>query len=79
MPWLAWKELFSGDSGFFIAVIKAHVHFFKWLFFDKKTIVFPVKENMHSKWMVQWIYSLAIFYKKKKNVFRNCWVTNNFF
>ncbi len=28
----AWKYLLSGDSGFFSAVIKAHLHFVKWIF-----------------------------------------------
>jgi GT2 family glycosyltransferase len=41
---VAYKNLFSGDVGFFVAIIKAHLHFTKWLFFYKKQSVF-VKVN----------------------------------
>jgi len=29
----AWKHLFSGDAGFFLSIVKAHLHFVKWIFF----------------------------------------------
>ncbi len=32
----AYKGLFSGDAGYFVAIIKAHVHFVKWVFFYRK-------------------------------------------
>ena len=31
----AWKGLLSGDAGTFIAIVKAHLHFVKWLLFAK--------------------------------------------
>ena len=31
----AWKALLTGDPGFFIAIVKAHIHFARWLFFSK--------------------------------------------
>jgi hypothetical protein len=40
----AWKELLTGDSGYYIAVLKAHVHFFRWMLFEKKQSIFPVKK-----------------------------------
>ena len=33
----AWKHLFKGDGGFFLAIVKAHVHFVKWIFVGKYT------------------------------------------
>ena len=40
----AWQNLLRGDGGYFIAVVKAHVHFFKWLLFNKKQSLFPVQK-----------------------------------
>lgn len=37
----AWKGLVTGDSGYFTAILKAHMHFFKWMLFDKKQSLFP--------------------------------------
>jgi GT2 family glycosyltransferase len=62
----AWKSLLSGDAGYFMAIVKAHVHFFKWVLVDKKQSVFPIKkEGGLSGWYngsVVWQY----FIKKKK-------------
>lgn len=41
----AWKGLLSGDSGYFIAVVRAQLAFLKWWFFHKKKSVFPKKRN----------------------------------
>lgn len=62
----AWQNLLKGDGGYFIAVLKAHFHFFGWLLFKKKRSVFP--ENKKGKlhgWFngtVVWAY----FIKKKR-------------
>ena len=32
----AYKGLFAGDGGYFIAIAKAHLHFAKWVLFQKK-------------------------------------------
>src|SRR5882757_1922622 len=37
----AWRGLFSGDTGYFTALIKAHFHFIGWLFFNRNKSVFP--------------------------------------
>lgn len=39
----AWKGLFIGDGGYFIAIYRAHFSFFKWVLFRKKQSVFPAK------------------------------------
>ena len=41
----AWRGLFSGDGGYFMAVLKAHLHFVRWLLVDKKRSVFPLKKD----------------------------------
>lgn len=41
----AWKGLLSGDSGYFIAIFKAHIAFIRWWLFHRKKSVFPVKRN----------------------------------
>ena len=65
----AWRALLGGDSGFFIAVVKAHFHFMKWLFFEKKAkIIKPASPTNFSGWYngsIIWDY----FIKKKKTFF----------
>ena len=62
----AWRGLFSGDSGYFVAIFKAHLHFTGWLFWNRKYSVFPVKKGGKlSGWFkgsVVWAY----FVQKKK-------------
>ena len=41
----AWRGLLSGDSGYYFAICKAHLHFIGWLLFKKKRSVFPVKKT----------------------------------
>jgi len=41
----AWKGLLSGDGGYFVMVIKAHLHFWKWVLLEKKRSVFPANKN----------------------------------
>lgn len=64
----AWKGLLGGNGGFFIAIFKAHVYFFKWLFFDQGKSVFPVSKHTH---LTGW-YSASLVWKhfvKKKKAF----------
>lgn len=42
----AWKGLLGGNSGFFIAIFKAHIYFFNWLLFHRKRSIFPVSKNI---------------------------------
>lgn len=37
----AWKGLLSGDAGYFIAVLRAHLAFIRWWLFHQKKSVFP--------------------------------------
>ena len=41
----AWKGLFNGDGGYFIAILRAHAAFVKWVFFKQGKSVFPKKER----------------------------------
>jgi GT2 family glycosyltransferase len=64
----AWKGLVSGNSGYFVAIIKSHFHFVKWLLFDKKKSVFPVSK----KGVVSGFYKGSIIWQhfvKKKTRF----------
>lgn len=62
----AWKGLLSGDSGYFLAIMKAHFHFIKWLFFEKHQRV--VKKN---KQLTGWYKGSIVwnYYIKKKRTF----------
>jgi GT2 family glycosyltransferase len=64
----AYKGLLSGDTGYFFAIIKAHVHFGKWLLFYRKKALFVKPINKELKG----IYSKCIlwqYYLKKKRTF----------
>jgi len=41
----AWRELFAGDGGYFIAVLKAHLHFIQWRLFKRSQSLFAVKQQ----------------------------------
>ena len=41
----AYKGLFAGDGGYFIAIAKAHFHFVKWVLFQKKTAQILTNKN----------------------------------
>ena len=62
----AWRGLLSGDFGYFIAILKAHLHFLHWFFLKRKQSVFPVKKDgTITGWYngsVVWAY----FIQKKK-------------
>ena len=62
----AWKSLLTGDAGFFLAVARAHLHFFKWVcFHQKKSLTVPGKNNVLTGWYkgsIVWEY----FIKRKK-------------
>jgi GT2 family glycosyltransferase len=64
----AYKALFSGDFGYFAAVVKAHIHFIGWLLFHQKESLFvtPVHTNLKG------VYNGSIlwqYYLKKKKTF----------
>ena len=41
----AWKGLFGGSGGYFIAIARAHIHFIRWCLLDKKRSVFPFSKK----------------------------------
>ena len=41
----AYKGLFAGDGGYFLAIAKAHLHFAKWVLFQKKTTLQSKTKN----------------------------------
>ncbi len=64
----AYKALFGGDAGYFIAVIKAHFGFAKWLFLDKRKSTSPKNINKN----IDGNYSKSIiwqYFVKKKQKF----------
>lgn len=62
----AWKGLLTGDAGYFIAIIRGHIGFVRWLLFNRRKSVFPeTKRGQFSgyyKGNVAWEH----FMKKKK-------------
>ena len=64
----AWKGLLGGSGGYFIAIFKAHLHFFNWLVFHRNKSVAPIsrKGNVYG-----WYNGSAVWqhFVKKKTKF----------
>lgn len=62
----AWKALFSGDGGYFIAVLKAHCHTIQWILFHQEQSLFVTNKTKFTtgiyKGSIVWHY----FIKKQK-------------
>jgi hypothetical protein len=62
----AYKELFTGNLGYFFAVAKAHFHFMGWFVFHQKKSLFvkPTSKNIRGMYngSILWQY----FFKKKR-------------
>ncbi|MEI9944888.1 MAG: hypothetical protein WDN26_11795 [Chitinophagaceae bacterium] len=62
----AWKSLFTGNSTYFITVIRAHIAFVKWWLFQRSKSIFPKSKTgtVHGyfKGNTAWLY----FVKKKR-------------
>ena len=41
----AWKGLINGDGGYFLAILRAHFAFLKWILFKQDQSVFPAKKT----------------------------------
>jgi GT2 family glycosyltransferase len=41
----AWKGLLVGDGGYFLAILRAHLSFFKWILAKRNQSVFPTKRD----------------------------------
>lgn len=61
----AWRGLFSGDSGYFVAVIKAQFHFWGWLLFNRKRSVFPVEKKGRPNGLFNGSVAWAYFIRKR--------------
>jgi GT2 family glycosyltransferase len=64
----ALKGLFSGDAGYFIAILKAHLAFYKWLLLDRA----PASANRKKMKALWGVYPHSIVWQhfvKKKNLF----------
>jgi GT2 family glycosyltransferase len=65
----AYKALFNGDAGYFFAVIKAHIHFGKWLLLDRKKSLFvhqPTNKKIDGFYPKSMLWQ---YYIKKKKTF----------
>ncbi|MFT3908482.1 MAG: glycosyltransferase family 2 protein [Ferruginibacter sp.] len=62
----AWKALLGGDGGYFIAVLKAHFHFKKWLFFGKRPQAIRRINNNNIAGLYKGCIVWDYFIKKKK-------------
>jgi GT2 family glycosyltransferase len=63
---VAYKNLFSGDTGFFVAIIKAHLQFTKWVFFDRKLSLFSKTTKLNMVGCVDKSIVWQYFIKKQK-------------
>jgi len=56
----AFKGLLTGDSGYFVAIVKAHFAFLKWFIFHRKQSLFPAsrKGNLHGYFLknIIWLH-----------------------
>ena len=62
----AWKSLFTGNGGYFIAILRAHIAFLKWWLFYKKKSVFPADRKGKLCGFLQKNMVWQHFVKKKK-------------
>ncbi len=62
----AFRGLFSGDAGYFLAICKAHFYFLGWLFWNKKKQVFSNKKSGKLSGMYNGSVVWAYFIQKKK-------------
>lgn len=62
----AWKGLLTGDGGYFIAIIRAHLAFLKWWLFYKKKSLYPINKKHTPSGYLQKNMAWQHFFKKKK-------------
>jgi len=62
----AWKGLLTGDSGYFIAIIRANLAFIKWWLFYQRKSVFPIDKKRKVLGYLQKNMAWQHFFKKKK-------------
>jgi GT2 family glycosyltransferase len=62
----AWKGLLTGDGGYFIAIVRAHLAFIKWWLFYREKSVFPGTRKGNLSGYLQKNMVWQHFVKKKK-------------
>lgn len=62
----AWKGLLSGDGGYFIAILRAHIAFYKWWLLYQKKSIFPANRNGKLSGLLNKNMVWEHFAKKKK-------------
>jgi GT2 family glycosyltransferase len=62
----AWKGLLTGEAGYFLAIMRAHAAFVKWLFFYQHKSVFPRQKTGRLQGYYQGNLVWQHFIKKKK-------------
>lgn len=62
----ALKGLLTGDSGYFVAIAKAHFAFLNWYIFHRKNSLFPVSRKGHLQGYLAKNIVWQFFVKKKK-------------
>ena len=62
----AWKGLLTGDAGYFIAIVRAHMAFLKWWLFFKRRSIFPKNKKGILSGYLQKNMVWQHFVKKKK-------------
>ena len=64
----AWKGLFEGNGGYFIAIARAHIHFARWILTKKKRRFFPQRKSTE---LSGWYNGSAVWghFVKKKTTF----------
>ncbi len=67
LDWLsAIRALLSGDGGFFIGVLKAHLAFISWIFSGKRQNLFPTSKNKNIKGCYSGSVVWQYFIRQKK-------------
>jgi len=62
----AFKGLFTGDGGYFISILKAHIAFAGWLFFQKRKSNFPARRSGKLQGVYHGNIVWEYFVRKKK-------------
>jgi len=63
----AWKGLLTGNSITFVAIVKAHLHYLKWLFFSKSKTIPLQKKKVRLQGYYHGLIIWDYFIKKKKS------------
>lgn len=62
----AWKGVFEGNGGYFVAIAKAHMHFFRWLIIENKHVGVPGGKKKKLQGYYGGYVILDYFFRKKR-------------